>query len=133
MSDVLDDGLFEEKESGYEYKFKLRPILIWSGFILLGFMFKLLHWPGLILLVVSPAGLSAYAFSGLISLKGKSTINNILSGMGIIWLLVLVWGLIFNDGYPLNIFGVGVYVGTLLGYIILYELAKIIRKRRAKK
>ena len=132
MSDILDENLFEDDQE-YRFKFKLRPILIWSGFIVLGFLFKIMHWPGLVLLVVCPAGLTAYSFSGLITLKGSNVLNNILSGLGIVWFLILIWGLIFNDGNPLNIYGIGVYLGTLLVFILFYELMKWFRRRKSIK
>ncbi|MBL4593353.1 MAG: hypothetical protein JKX68_05995, partial [Flavobacteriales bacterium] len=41
--------------------------------------------------------------------------------------------LIFNDGNPLNIYGIGVYLGTLLVFILFYELMKWFRRRKSIK
>lgn len=73
--------------------FDTKPVKVWGLVLLVSIIFKIVSWPGAnILILISAAGLTAYAISGSIWLKGKHFFNNLLSVGGVIWLCVLFYG-----------------------------------------
>lgn len=128
MEEIIDNEIDNRQ---YEYTFKTRVVLIWAGVFLLSILFEVLSWGGRsVMWLLSTGGLTAYAISGMIVLKGKNTLNTILFIGGIIWTIFLFWGMFFNDGYPYNNKGLNVYLSILGFFLIIYILARVIKKRK---
>ncbi|MEO9531410.1 MAG: hypothetical protein ABJG68_13995 [Crocinitomicaceae bacterium] len=116
MDEILDNEPQSEQNN-----FKLRAIYIWLSVLVLGILFKLMHWPGnAILIILSTAGLQAYCFNWF--LKNKNQFNSVVSILGLVWLLVLIWGIFFNGGHPYNIVGLAIYGIVFSLYFIVYYL-----------
>jgi uncharacterized membrane protein YGL010W len=131
MNDILDEDLLEKD---YQIKFKAWPIYIWLFILFIGILFYIMHWPGSsIMMIVPSAVLTAYTLSGLIRLKGKSTLNNVLTVLAIIWFLFFIWGMIFNNGHPFNLYGIAIYGSTVIVSFIFYEIIFRLKKRSAHK
>jgi hypothetical protein len=125
QEDILDQNLVDEK---HKTIFKIRPVIIWLVFLTIGLLFRILYWPGAgILILVSTAGLQAYCLNGFIKSKERNILNTILSILGLIWFVVMLGGIVFNNGHPYNIYGLGVYSVVFAIYFIIYYL--IIRKK----
>ncbi len=129
MTEILDDNLIPQKK---QYEFKSRIIIIWSIIILIGIIFKFMRWPGgIVFYVVGSAGLSAYSFSGFLTLKGKHPVNNAFFCMSLVWILFLLYGIYFNGGYPINGKGFSVFLGVFAAYFIFYGMVKKYRNWRS--
>jgi hypothetical protein len=129
MSKSLDDHLLQNKE---EYVFKIRPVILWGGFLLFGIFCKLMHWPSSMFIILSSAGLTAYSISGLLTLKGRNLLNLTLSIAGIIWTILLAAAAFFNSTRLYNTNGFLLYVGLFCVFFLIYELLKR-RKMKASK
>lgn len=131
MEEVIDQFNSDNK---YQYKFKTRVVIIWTIVLLLAILFEVRSWGGRTLMwLLSTGGFMAYAISGMITLRGKNILNTVLFIAGIIWTLYLLWGMLFNEGYPYNSKGVIVYLCIVAVYLGAYELAKFIRKKNGYK
>jgi hypothetical protein len=126
--DILDQEIVDQKN---QTLFKTRPIIIWGIVLIIGLLFRVLHWPfASVLIIISPAGLQAYCINGFLKPKERNALNTILSGAGMIWLIALIGGMLFNDGHPYNENGLKVYVVTFTVFFILYYF--IYRAREKK-
>jgi hypothetical protein len=131
MSTILDEDLIPKEE---QRTFRPLIVIIWGMFLALGAFLRLMHWPGSsILILASSAGLTAYAFSGFLTLKGKDIINLIYCILGAAWMIILVLCLFLNDGHPYNANGVALYGGILILWLIIYELQKRRKMRTNRK
>lgn len=100
-----------------EKQFSYSPVQvsIWAALIMFGLFLKLMYWPGSALLIlVCSGGLLGYNLVALLLFRGKHTINNIVTAMCGLWLLILVWGILWNGGYPYNEMGTLINVGATL-------------------
>lgn len=118
QEEILDQEFVDPKNQAF---FKTRPVLIWGIVLILGLLFKVMHWPfASVLIIISPAGLQAYCINGFIKPNERNTLNTILSGAGMIWLITLIWGMLFNNGHPYNENGLKVYVVIFTVFFIIY-------------
>jgi hypothetical protein len=125
---IIDDLLIETKN---KYKFRITPIIIWIAFLFVGIAFKIMHWPfANVLIVFNSAGLTAWLFTDSYFLKGKNIIVNILSIVSILWILIIIWGMFFNDGYPYNFEGFILFLIIFIVYSLVYFLIKSYKVRR---
>lgn len=132
MDDILDDNLVFTK--GYTYRFKLWPVLVYGGMVAIGILFRLMHWPfASILIVTCSAALTAYAINGLTTLKGKDTFNLVMSILGILWFVIMIMGMLLNDGHPYNEKGVFIYLISFLVVFVSCAVLKRIRFRMGEK
>lgn len=98
-----------------QFRYSVIQVSIWAGLLLLGLVLKLQHWPGNALsILLGTAGLTAYNFVAFLLMRGKHTLNNILLGAGVLWMVVLLWGFAFNNGHPYNEMGLMIYFGAIL-------------------
>jgi uncharacterized membrane protein YeiH len=130
MNNILDEKIDLEKEA---WSFKKRPAIIWFSLFLIGILFKIQHWPwASLLILIDSAGLTAYSISGMITLKGRHSLNNILCIATIFWMIYLVRGLFYNQAIQFNALGLAVYAAVFVICLVVYELLKR-RKNRADK
>ena len=114
--------------------FKIRGVIIWSLLVLISIAFRLMNWPGLILLLFSTAGLFAYNFSAIWFESERNTLNKTISIGGGIWFFILLYGVQFNHGYPVNFNGLSLFFYFSVFLTIVYCIAfKVIHTKRAKK
>ena len=107
MEEILD---YNTPSDTYAYKFKTRTVLIWAAIFLIAILFEARSWVGKSALwMLTTGGITAYAISGMITLKGKHLLNSILFSGGVIWTIYICWGMLFNGGYPYNSTGVTFY------------------------
>jgi hypothetical protein len=120
---MIQDELIDDENNGRETRFVFKPraVIIWLSVLILGYLFKIMHWPGSsILIICSSAGLSAYCLNALLKLKTPNTLNLILSiGCGI-WILILLYGAFFNGGIPYNTKGLWAFATTFAIYFVAY-------------
>ena len=99
--------------------------------LIIGIFFKIMHWPfANVLIVFNSAGLTAWLFTDFYFLKGKNIIVNILSIVSILWILIIIWGMFFNDGYPYNFEGFMFFLIIFIVYSLVYFLIKSYKVRR---
>lgn len=97
------------------FRFSVVQVSIWFAILLLGIVLKLQHWPGNALsILVGTAGLTGYNFVALLLLRGKHVLNTVLVCASGLWLVVLLWGLTMNNGYPYNETGIAIYAGVMI-------------------
>lgn len=108
-----------------------KAVIIWSCILLVGVIFKLLHWPGTVLILICSPVLTACAVGGLIILKEKTVLNMAFTIAGTMWFLMLLWGNIFNGGYPYNWNAFAIYSIVFLICLLIYVLIKIRRNKKA--
>lgn len=127
MEEIIDD-IIKKKPS---YQLKVYILIIWILFILLGIAFSLMNWPGKnILILFSTAGFSAYSFSGFLTYKGSHILNSICTVISLCWLLVMLFGIFFNNGIPFNRFGLILYIVILVAFTTFYEIIKFYRNHK---
>lgn len=107
--------------------FKPRTLMAWAFFILLGCLFKLMHWPfASILLLTGSAGVFAYSFSAALSKQERNPLNILFTVLSSIWFVILVSGLILNGGNPYNLKGFGIYmVVFLIAFLVYYRKMRV--------
>jgi hypothetical protein len=117
-------------QSQKQFRFSVVQASIWGGFILLGLLFLAVDYPGLSILLVSSGGMLGYNLVALLLLKGQSLANNIITGTGITWTIILIAGVVFNDGHPCNMNGLIIYTiaGLLAAGINALSYRKYIRE-----
>lgn len=117
---ILDKDLINNKHTK---PFKIRPLIIWGIVLAVGILLRLMHWPGgAILILTSSAGAQAYSIVGYIKSKERNKLNIIFSILGFIWVFIIIGGIFFNDGYPFNEKGLGVYSIVFAMYFVIYYL-----------
>ena len=122
MNDLLDEDLIEKQ---VEYRFWKWPVIVWLIILAIGLVCRLQHWPGRgVLINVSSASLWAYSISEWKALKGKNTLNNVACVLGILWLVFMVIGELFNNGHPYNKEGIIAFLILFVAFFIGYELVK---------
>lgn len=104
-------------------------VVLWTALIIVGLVLKLTHLMSPALIVVGFAGLTAHSLHELFIAKDSSNrIMWVTAGCGI-FLIVLLYGAMFNGGYPINLIGVMAYVIVLPVVFIFY----FIRSRPSRK
>lgn len=120
MSDLLDDHLIEDKEK--EYKFNMSFALFWCAMFFIGAIWRLMHWPGAgLILLSSAAGLMAYSLSAILTLKGKSMGNNFSLGIALILIGYYAFKIVRLSSYEFLI----VYGIFLIAFFALFQIMKI--------
>jgi hypothetical protein len=115
VEDLLDEIPSKSKKS---IQFKIWVILIWGSIFMIGYLFKIMHWPfNSILRVIGAGGFMAYSLSFLILVKSRSMPIIICNSIGLLWILILVWGFLFNGGYPFNLQGI---TAQLIAFLVLF-------------
>lgn len=126
MNDLLDDNLTFKQ--AYTYQFKRWPVLVYGGIVAIGILFRLQHWPfASYLIITGSAALTAYSINGLTTLRGRDPLNLVLSILGIIWFVIMILGMLLNDGHPYNEKGVFVYAIVFLVVFVSCAILKRIR------
>jgi len=126
--DTPDDGLIEQKE--------VIPILpkrsvVWITVLLIGLLFKLLLWKGnAAMILFSSGGLFASSLDHMLKYRKENNRTQVLVGIGILWILVLIWGNLFNGGYPYNWGGFGIHMVPAVVYFIIYRLQEHRNKKK---
>jgi len=98
------------------------PIIIWSSLIVIGFTVKLLHVLSPVLIVIGFAGLTAFSTYNFFVLKNTNKLFTSLIIVCSLFLIILIGGNLFNNGYPLNEIALVLYlivcIITLLIHLI---------------
>ena len=130
-SETLDSP---SRFSVVNYRFRVAPLIIWCSFIFVGIVFKVMHWPGsAILILFTTAGLTAWTVSDAYFLQGKNwTVNSMVIG-GVLWVLFMLWGIFFNDGYPYNFDGLLMYFVVFSIYALIYFIIKSRKMKRVRR
>lgn len=122
---MSDNDLLDAVEVERTYKFREWPLRLWFVMLVIGIVFRVMHWPGAsILIIVSAAGLSAWSMTDIIFLKRSRRIITILSFLGIFWFIFLLWGAYYNGGHPYNNMAVYITVVVFSVYFFVYYLLK---------
>jgi|GEM_PF-1441735 len=130
MENILDDDQVAQLGK-HRYTFRTWPVLVWGGLLFLGLIFRFMHYPFSSQLIVLPsAGLTAYSISGLLTLKGKDVLNLVLSILGIAWFIIIILGILYNEGHPYNRRGLTAYSIAFLVVFISCAILKRFRLRR---
>jgi cytochrome b subunit of formate dehydrogenase len=126
--DILDQEIGDPKNQPL---FKTRPILIWGILLIIGLLFRVMHWPfASVLIIISPAGLQAYCVNGFLKPKERNILNTLLSSAGMLWLIVMIGGVLLNNGHPYNENGLKVYAVTFTLFFVLYYFFYRAKKNR---
>ena len=122
MNDLLDEQPISAKDTIH---FRLWVILIWAAIFAIGYLFRMMHWPfSSTLRIIGAGGFMAYSLSFLILAKPK-TAPIIVSGcLSILWILIVFWGVFFNEGYPFNAPGAGIQ-GLTFGFLFILHLVSL--------
>jgi hypothetical protein len=96
-------------QPGKRATFSVVQTSIWGALILLAAVFLILDWPGLSILLVSTGGMFGYNFIAWLMFRGASPANNVFMGVSIVWVIILIAGVIFNNGHPCNEIGLILY------------------------
>lgn len=124
---VLDEFGHEPKPE----KFLWRIPLIWFAVLLIGILFRVMHYPfGSLLSLIPGGGLLAYSLHGMVRKETRTILCVVLFSASAIWTLVLLYGAFFRHGHPYNIFGVAVFLVTAILWYAGYEIARAIRNRK---
>ena len=101
-----------------------RPFIIWLAILLIGIVFLIMHWPGnSILILASTAGIQAYGLNGIIKSNRKDVLSIIVGFLGMIWIIVMIAGILLNNGL-FNEKGLWVYgIILILCFVINYSLS----------
>ena len=86
-----------------------KPIKIWLSIIVIGFIVKVLHLLSSVFIVIGFAGLTAYVLKEMILMKNRNLLFIILLVISILFLLIILIGILFNNGYPINLTGLIIY------------------------
>jgi len=120
----MEESLLDDNKEKV-YRFRYWPIVTWSLLILIGVFFRLMFWPGAsIFIIAGSAGLSAWVVTDAIFLPGKNVLIYMLCILCGCWFLLLIWGNLYNGGYPYNWRGVAVFLIVFTFYTIIYALLK---------
>lgn len=104
MEEILDQSTVYKTKT---LRFRFEIIAVWLLIFAIGYFFKIMHWPfSGILRIIGFGGFMAYAVSLLILVKQKTTPLIICNIISFLWVVILLWGVFFNDGYPFNAGGV---------------------------
>lgn len=127
MNNILDEVLIEiEKQKS----FKKWPYIVWFSILVLGILFRVMHWPGgSILTITSSAILNAYSFSSFLKLRGKNVFINIISSISVIWIIFIVSEYFFNTKPLYSLYGLSIYGGVLITSFIFYKMLFYARKK----
>ena len=129
--DILDDNLIKQT---YKRAFINRPLIIWFSLLGLGLLFKLLGWPlsGFLILIPS-AAISAYSINGFFRHKERNITNSAFSLLALLWVIVIISGILFNNGYPYNLKGLTLYLSIFVILSALYYVYLEFLIRKANK
>lgn len=98
-----------------QFRYSFSQVGIWVGAIVLGVFLELMNWHGHALLILFGSGaMTGYNFIALLLLRGKNWMNNGLLCAGIVWILVLAWGVVANNGNPYALAGVLLHFGAII-------------------
>ncbi len=128
MSDeLLDENLGEHAKN--RKVFNPRPAIVWGIIFLLGYLFKIQHYPGATVFFVSGSGgLCGYAFSSIVKFKGKNIQSNILGIFCLAWMARLIYGILKEGGQPINLTGFMFFLAVLMLSSVFHL---ILKNRRA--
>lgn len=129
----MEEGILDQEHIDPKNKalFKTRPVIIWGIVLILGILFRIMHWPfAQVLILIPTAGLQAYCINGFIKPKERNALNTALSLFGILWLMTLIGGMLFNNGYPYNEKGLKAYVVVFIIYFIIYYFIDRAKEKR---
>lgn len=128
----MSEELIDSVEGVKEIRITYRPVILWSVFLLLGIVFKVQHWPGgSVLLLLTSSGMTAYCLSKVIMItKRENLVFLALAVLGIGWFGIVVWGALYNSGYPFNVNGIKFYA---MGFALYFVLYLVLDQRRLKK
>lgn len=132
MQDLLDEKPMTTQKV---IQFRIWVILIWIVVFVIGYLFRIMHWPGNSLLrVIGAGGFMAYSLSFLILLPQRSSLIIVLNCLSLLWVIVLIWGMFFNDGYPFNEQGL-IAQGIAFAFLFLVHFVSLyfIKKNRETK
>lgn len=127
MQDLLDE---QPNITQKTLRFRVWVILIWIAVFVIGYAFRMMHWPGnSILRVIGAGGFMAYSLSFLLLLPQKSSLIIILNCLSLLWVIFILWGAFFNGGYPFNkqgliAQGIAYAVLFLIHFVSLYFMKK---------
>lgn len=127
MNELLDENIASQKD---RLHFRWWVLLIWITIFLIGYVFRVMHWPGNSLFrVIGAGGFMAYSLSFLLLLPQKSSLIIVLNCLSLLWVIFILWGAFFNGGYPFNQQGLIVQVIVyavlfLIHFISLYFIKK---------
>lgn len=128
MNDLLDSPLQDKTK---KFRFRLLTPMIWLGIFIIGSLFYAMHWPfSALLRVVGFAGFAAYNLNAVFYLKGKHIVNDIFIGLSVLWIAVIIWGELFNGGYPFNIEGIIANAVSLFILFTVYAVINLIVYRK---
>jgi spore maturation protein SpmA len=128
MTEIIDEN---PDKPGKRNSFLHTFLLIWFGLLLLGVIFKILHFPGanFITLFSIPA-MTATAISGVITERTRTAFNILMSIVGM--LVLLSFATAMGDLQKMT--GLGGEIFLLYGiiFIITFAICEVIKRKKSK-
>jgi len=111
----IDEHILDSDESishNFSKKYRQR-VFVWGVVLVIGILFKILRLDGSALMILASSGvLFVKGVMGVKEYGSQFKLALILAFLGAIWLLVLLWGNFFNNGYPYNLDGLAIFTTT---------------------
>jgi hypothetical protein len=118
MNDLLDEQQITTKDTIH---FQLWVILIWAFVFTIGAISNIMHWPmGEVLCILGAAGFMSYSFSFLILSKTRSSLILICSGVSLLWIIILLIGLLYQNASPLSLQAIKTQGALLLTFSLIH-------------
>lgn len=132
MTELLDEMTPQPKK---QLHFSWPVILIWILLFFIGYFLRVMHWPfGNLIKITGAGGFMAYSLSILILVKPRSLVVRICNLISLAWIIFLFWGLFFNNGYPLNFYGLNLQIIVFVILAVLHlAILFIVKKTRQPK
>jgi hypothetical protein len=128
MSETILDQ-FDDRPLNQDFKF--RVLLIWGGFLLIGIVFRISHWPfASVLTIIPPAGFLAYSTYGMLRKHTRTMLCMVAFGASLLWSLYLVYSTLLYSGFAINTRGLTLYFVVAGIWYTGYEVARDVRKNR---
>lgn len=110
------------------------PIIFWSSFILVGVILKFLHIFSSVFIVIGFAGLMSYLIYQFFILKNNNKLVSSLLTLCVVFFCILFGGAFFNNGYPINYYGVVIFfISFLIIFIGILLKSLFIKNKNEKK
>ena len=108
--EVLDNQNTQKKSEIYKVWFNY----IWFPILVFAIICEAMNWPGqAAIFMLASSTITGYNLAGLRSRYTRNNLNKTLSILGLLYFLYLLWGMVFNYGFPLN------YKGVILQLVII--------------
>lgn len=119
---ILDEHLIKNQKNK-EFKFSYLFIIFCVIPYLFGVMFKIMHWPGANIMILSGlAMVSAYSLSAFLRLGKSSTTCNIFAALSLYILGKMILAQFIDFNFPYNTLATHLFWTSFLVSFLIFEL-----------